>query len=987
MTTPSAQFVYSYAVLLGHIVTVHTTQNQKYEGVLHAVNVAGKGGFGVMLKSARLVDSEDKRLFPAVVIAGKDFAYMEAKNVAVETAANKHKKTGFQTDTAISGHKGIAERELEKWTPGADHGGSDLMGLEDDHSSARWDQFAVNESKFGLTTDYDEEFYTTKLDRQSETYRKREKDAVRIAREIESATTSNVHMLEERGGVIDDNDVDEEDRYGAVVRKTPTNKWVPPSQQKRRLQEFQQQVALANSTGSNNNNNISNNGASANTPTSTQPVTPSPLAREITSPAQSPVKKAAAASDTNGKSADGKSSRQKFDYQPTALPENISMKALITEINQMPNLMKLDRILLSASSSRHSVLGGHGHSSITSSQAAAAMHHLTAQKMQKNATISAHGSLSTGPKRPPLAGALDRKNLEPILPKKMGDFLAKEKQRAAAKKEKLRQESIESLKSFHQQFKLKSNCPTDIRELFHSKDSLTESPSPTDAVDVKTPSAPAASTSSPKPNVAAASTKSTASVNPPSAKQTAPATTASPPPPAAVPAGAKAKPAVKEINTKPAPSAQPAPGPVNGATRTSPAPPSAGSAKSDTRSNSANTTTNNGKSVTPSEKSAANDSKKFSFNLDAPAFVPGGGGFTVPTAVQSPTQATASAKAAPPINGTSRSSSASSNPPSHVHQQPVVKNNANRAPSSTGGSRPSSFIAQPVKMGSAFFAGKEISKEPISLNEVFQAGFKNGSGKAASVAPTWPVNTNGAPGRSFRNAFPFAPQMAADATFYHQQAYAPYYYNQPAAFGRMAPQGMMAPPPGAYPAPMGPVAAVAAVPYTAVAPPGVAGPAMIAAAQFAMPAQVALPPHYQQRPPAHVQYYHAQAAPQQVPASSQPPTTSPQTSQQPSQAQQSPAPQQQQQQQQLAQWQSGGRPPSIMVPHHDGMMPANAQLIAIPPHMAAPHPHAHPHPHHLPMGAAMYPIAMQPQPGQPPHALGGIPVQPAMGEVSSGVGE
>lgn len=49
-------------------------------------------------------------------------------------------------------------------------------------------------------------------------------DAARIAAEIERgdhSALSNIHMLEERGVAIDDSQMDEEDRYGAVVRDAP----------------------------------------------------------------------------------------------------------------------------------------------------------------------------------------------------------------------------------------------------------------------------------------------------------------------------------------------------------------------------------------------------------------------------------------------------------------------------------------------------------------------------------------------------------------------------------------------------------------------------------------------------------------------------------------------------------------------------------------------------------------------------------------------
>lgn len=116
-----------------------------------------------------------------------------------------------------------------------------------------WDQFAANEKLFGLTTDFNEEIYTTTLNRSAPGYKDREKKAIKMANEIQKVSkkkkilieqkkkrlikykktsTTNVHMLEERGMAVDDSGLDEEDLYGAVVRDTNPNKYVPPALRK-----------------------------------------------------------------------------------------------------------------------------------------------------------------------------------------------------------------------------------------------------------------------------------------------------------------------------------------------------------------------------------------------------------------------------------------------------------------------------------------------------------------------------------------------------------------------------------------------------------------------------------------------------------------------------------------------------------------------------------------------------------------------------------
>jgi PAB1-binding protein PBP1 len=78
-----------------------------------------------------------------------------------------------------------------------------------------WDQFKANEQRFGLKSDYDENLYTTQIDRKNPLYAMREREAERIARDIESQTSTNAHIREERG-IMDDGD-DEEERYAPQV--------------------------------------------------------------------------------------------------------------------------------------------------------------------------------------------------------------------------------------------------------------------------------------------------------------------------------------------------------------------------------------------------------------------------------------------------------------------------------------------------------------------------------------------------------------------------------------------------------------------------------------------------------------------------------------------------------------------------------------------------------------------------------------------------
>jgi hypothetical protein len=169
---------------------------------------------------------------------------------------------GFRTDSQISGGRGIERGLVEAgliWTSAGDGGGgmegnakagptsadagrngADALnwraaaargggvrpstaiaggglggGLEG--SIGDWDQFSANEKKFNVRATFDENLYTTKLD-VSSIDASRRAEAERIAREIESTPSTNMHIAEERNQAIA-TDYDEEDRYSGVLTK------------------------------------------------------------------------------------------------------------------------------------------------------------------------------------------------------------------------------------------------------------------------------------------------------------------------------------------------------------------------------------------------------------------------------------------------------------------------------------------------------------------------------------------------------------------------------------------------------------------------------------------------------------------------------------------------------------------------------------------------------------------------------------------------
>lgn len=137
------------------------------------------------------------------------------------------------TDTQISGKEPYQqrERELQRWEPGPDNTVDMSLG---DPSEVGWDQFAANENMYGVQSTYDEDIYTTSIDRSNPEYRRREAEAERIAREIEGSSAATPHVAEERRRDAHRDDAgDEEDKYSGVRRDLPQrakNSYVPPNQ-------------------------------------------------------------------------------------------------------------------------------------------------------------------------------------------------------------------------------------------------------------------------------------------------------------------------------------------------------------------------------------------------------------------------------------------------------------------------------------------------------------------------------------------------------------------------------------------------------------------------------------------------------------------------------------------------------------------------------------------------------------------------------------
>ena len=224
-------------------ILLQSRDGSSHSGVLAETATApgGAPGLGATLRVARALTLAGGAPAPpappvdTLVIPPTDLLSLDAADVRVDApAAGAAPGADFGTDAEISaGRGGRAGRELERWVPdagvadtgaleegGGGGGGKGPRGRGRAHaSSTSWNQFAENEAKFGVRTDYRDEFYTTAVDVSKAGISLA--DADRIAREIErgakvgGATTA--HQAEERGVELPD-DVDEEALYSSVQR-------------------------------------------------------------------------------------------------------------------------------------------------------------------------------------------------------------------------------------------------------------------------------------------------------------------------------------------------------------------------------------------------------------------------------------------------------------------------------------------------------------------------------------------------------------------------------------------------------------------------------------------------------------------------------------------------------------------------------------------------------------------------------------------------
>jgi len=212
-----------------------------FEGILHTPGLV-QSDVHFVLKKARKLNKEGGAgdFIERLVIPSAEVVQMHAKDLPMQQEAPLRPSVspvlGFPInadadqvviqfgdfeDLAFLGDKdrerqgaGLFGRELQKWEP--DDGESLTDFEEGEHKVGAWDQFAENEKKFGVKTDFNMDLYTTPLEPEKSKYTVAQ--AEKLAREIQSASSPNLHLQDERNQLtLDDSGISDEQLYSSVL--------------------------------------------------------------------------------------------------------------------------------------------------------------------------------------------------------------------------------------------------------------------------------------------------------------------------------------------------------------------------------------------------------------------------------------------------------------------------------------------------------------------------------------------------------------------------------------------------------------------------------------------------------------------------------------------------------------------------------------------------------------------------------------------------
>lgn len=208
-------------------VEARLVDNRVYKGVLYTATPFEGKKHEIALKAARKLDQSGRviqddnvAIGSTVLISFNDLQYL---TVSKDKLAVNEGAKDLETDSMLSRRTNIADLE------GRDLQSIDNSWLAPETSTTldneidgkwglgSWDQFEANKRLYDVQDTFDENLYTKKLDK-SQLTKEQQARADRMAYQIERGVTSNPHLAEERGQIVDDT-ADEEDRYSGVLRQ------------------------------------------------------------------------------------------------------------------------------------------------------------------------------------------------------------------------------------------------------------------------------------------------------------------------------------------------------------------------------------------------------------------------------------------------------------------------------------------------------------------------------------------------------------------------------------------------------------------------------------------------------------------------------------------------------------------------------------------------------------------------------------------------
>ena len=241
------RFLHLTLSMVGQRVIITRMDGTVVEGVLYTFTPFSSLSADLKNKFVlRACKGTDVPLGATVILDADQVANVHVKSMRLDTSSSNKTNggsaaEGFRTDVEISGSQHDKNRDLvaagSAWTTTtANSRRAEALGSTTAADVSRtkglkgsigeWDQFKANEQLFNVSATFDENLYTTELDHSQIDSRKK-MEAERLAKEIESTTSTNIHISEERGHRVE-GDYDEEDRYSGVLKPSLQPRNVDP---------------------------------------------------------------------------------------------------------------------------------------------------------------------------------------------------------------------------------------------------------------------------------------------------------------------------------------------------------------------------------------------------------------------------------------------------------------------------------------------------------------------------------------------------------------------------------------------------------------------------------------------------------------------------------------------------------------------------------------------------------------------------------------